>query len=434
MQRFTKASVLFFILLLISCSVFLLQPKQILPSVSYWNFQSLLPGTLWPTEPLLVHSNRQRWSRLKDTFPGMDIGLLWTRRQNSYSRRKTLIYACKSFCGGFGDRMLGIMTSYVLALITDRHFMIDMTHPLDVVEFLRPNLYNWTFVKPKNSTPRSSISVSAIDFPYEFLSNMHSRPFQREWIKYDDITLFTNLDLVADILRNPFVQKAPIVAMLAEHLPRVQMNTHRLFPLLFDILFSPTPRIVKTLQPILEPIQNGCTLICLHVRMGSNPSNPLDGEFKDRGSAVNDTLSFLNQSKWMDDSTSRLFVTSDSALAMKKFADRYPNRTLTVPGPILHIDRPASGVNLTEGFIKVIADFYALGECHTSILTPSGYSALANRRRRAPYDRLYKYDPPKRRIERCHDVYTFRGNESQGTVINAKYCRVVSNGSVYDFR
>ena len=360
--------------------------------------------------------------------------LLWTRRQDDNATGKTLTYSCKSLCGGFGDRMRGIMAGYILALITDRHFMIDMPFPIDLAEFLRPNLYNWTFVKPKVDASRSSIVMYSIGTAEGFLSNMQSRPFQQEWAKYDDIALVTNIDLVADILRNPFVQTTPIVEMFVKHMPREQLNMHSLFPLVFDILFSPTPRIVDALQPILEPIQSGCTLVCLHVRIGGNPSNPLDAEFKDIGSAVEDTLSFLNQTKWMDNRTSRLFVTSDSALAMKKFADRYPNRTLIVSGPILHIDRPAGGVNLTEGFIKVIADFYALGECHTSILTPSGYSGLANRRRRDPYDRLYKYDPPKRRIERCHDVYAFRGNNSQGTVINAKYCRVVSNGSVYDFR
>ena len=92
----------------------------------------------------------------------------------------------------------------------------------------------------------------------------------------------------------------------------------------------------------------------------------------------------------MENPSSRLFVTSDSAAAIAKVADRFPNRTLTVPGPILHIDRPAAGVNRTEGITKVLADFYALGECHTSILTHSGYSALANRRRLEPYDNLYK--------------------------------------------
>ena len=364
----------------------------------------------------------------------MDISLLRTRRRNDNSIGKTLTYACKSFCGGFGDRMRGIMTSYVLALITERHFMIDMTHPIDIIEFLRPNLYNWTFVKPKLNTSRSSISVSAIDSHVAFISNMQTRAFSQTWAKYDDITLLTNLDLVNDILRNPTVQNTSIVQMFVKLMPRVQLNMHSLFALLFDALFSPTPRIVSALQPILEPIHSGCTMLCLHIRIGSNPSNPLDQTFKDIGSAVNDTAAFLGQSKWMDNPMSRLFVTSDSALAIAHFVDRYPNRTLTVPGPILHIDRPAGGVNRTEGFVKVIADFYALGECHTSILTPSGYSAMANRRRRAPYDHLYKYNPPKRRIERCHDVYAFRSNSSDQPVINAKYCRVLSNGSAYDFR
>ena len=324
MQTLTTASVLFFILLFFFCSVLLLQSKRIIPPLFDRRFQPRPSGSLWPNEPLLVHSNRQRWSRLKDTYPQMDMSLLLARRRDDNATGKTLTYFCKGRCGGFGDRMRGIMAGYILALITDRHFMIDMTFPIDLAEFLRPNFYNWTFVQPKVDKSRSSISMHAIDTPSGFLSNMQNQSFLQEWAKYDDITLVTSIDFVADILRNPSVQKTPIVELLAKHIPPVQLNMHSLFPLVFDILFSPTPRIVDALQPILEPIQNGSTMICIHIRLGSNPSNPLDETFKNIGSAVEDTLSFLNQTKWMDNRTSRLFVTSDSALAMKKFADRYP--------------------------------------------------------------------------------------------------------------
>ena len=136
----------------------------------------------------------------------------------------------------------------------------------------------------------------------------------------------------------------------------------------------------------------------------------------------------------MEDRSSRLFITSDSAVAIANLTDRFRNRTLTVPGPILHIDRPAAGVNRVEGITKVIGDFYALGECHTSILTHSGYSALANRRRLEPYDNLYKYDSSKKRIEHCDDVYESKDRYPPSSDIHSRYCRVFSNDSTRDIR
>ncbi|CAF1216601.1 unnamed protein product [Rotaria sordida] len=123
----------------------------------------------------------------------------------------------------------------------------------------------------------------------------------------------------------------------------------------------------------------------------------------------------------------RVFIASDSEQASSKIALQFPNQTITVPGPILHIDLPAEGVDRDHGFLKVVIDFYALGECHTSILTPSGFSALANRRRIDPYQNLFKYEDSNRRIERCHNVYEYGPPPK---VMNSQlYCRVVFNCS-----
>ncbi|CAF2483309.1 unnamed protein product [Rotaria sp. Silwood2] len=123
----------------------------------------------------------------------------------------------------------------------------------------------------------------------------------------------------------------------------------------------------------------------------------------------------------------RIFVTSDSEQASSSIVRQFPNQTLTIPGPILHVDRPANGIHRLHGFLKVVADFYVLGECHMSILTASGFSALANRRRAEPYQNLFKYDDSNRRIERCHDIY--QDPQPPKTVIVGKYCRVVFNCS-----
>ncbi|CAF0858323.1 unnamed protein product [Rotaria sp. Silwood1] len=247
------------------------------------------------------------------------------------------------------------------------------------------------------------------------------------WAKYDDIEIYTNLDLVSDIFRNPRIRNNTIIDMFLLNVPLEKLTLHSLFPFLFEILFQPSLEIINALQPIFQDIENGYTLTCIHLRMGQNPSNPLDASFGDRASAVEDIINFLNRTKLQKMRNTRVFVTSDSDQALSKIVHQFPSQTVTIPGPIIHVDRPANRIHLLHGFLKVVIDFYVLGECDTSILTASGFSALANRRRTEPYQKLFKYDGSHRQIERCHDIYEYA--QPPKTVKVGSYCRVVFNCS-----
>ncbi|CAF3095343.1 unnamed protein product [Rotaria sp. Silwood2] len=372
-----------------------------------------------------MQTNRLRWLRLQDSYYFINVSSLWTTPRN-YSGRK-LIYKCKSFCGGLGDRFRGIITCFVLALVSNRQFMIDMTHPVDVKNYLLPNMYNWTFDKKTLNLNLTQKVIHAIDHAPGFENQIRSTKFIETWEKYDDIEIYTNIDLVSDIFRNPLMRNNTIIDMFLLNVPLEQLTLHSLFPFLFEILFQPSIEVATVLQSILQDIENGFTLTCIHLRMGQNPSNPLDGNFGDRVLAVQNILDFLNRTNLRKMRNTRIFVTSDSEQASSSIVRQFPNQTLTIPGPILHVDRPANGIHRLHGFRKAVADFYVLGECHMSILTGSGFSALANRRRVQPYQNLFKYDDSNRRIERCHDIY--QDSQPPETVIVGKYCRVVFNCS-----
>ncbi|CAF3465001.1 unnamed protein product [Rotaria sp. Silwood1] len=372
-----------------------------------------------------MRRNRLRWLRLQDNYHFINISSLWTPPRN-YNRPK-LIYKCKSFCGGLGDRFRGIITCFILSLISDRQFMIDMTHPVDVKNYLLPNIYNWTLDNQTSNMNLSHIVIHAIDSEPNFENQIRNTAFMDTWAKYDDIEIYTNLDLVADIFRNPLIRNNTIIAMFLLNLPLEQLTLHSLFPFLFEILFQPSFEVINALQPILQDVENGYQLICIHLRMGQNPSNPLDASFGDRASAVEDIIDFLNRTKLQKMRNTRVFVTSDSEQALSKIVRQFSNQTITISGPIIHVDRPVNNIHFLHGFLKVVIDFYMLGECHMSILTASGFSALANRRRTEPYQKLFKYDGLNRRIERCHDIYEY--TQPPITVKVGWYCRVVFNCS-----
>ncbi|CAF1329070.1 unnamed protein product, partial [Rotaria sordida] len=200
-----------------------------------------------------------------------------------------------------------------------------------------------------------------------------------------------------------------------------KLTLHNLFSFFFEILFQPSLEVANALKHILQVIENGYMLTCIHLRMGQNPSNPLDDRFEARDLTVEDIIDFLNRTNLRKMRHTRLFAASDSEQALLKIVSQFSNQTITISGPILHIDRPANLNDLGRGFLKVVIDFYALGECDTSILTPSGFSGLANRRRIEPYRNLFKYDVVNRRIERCHDIYEY--GKQPKTVGVLSYCR-----------
>ena len=44
-----------------------------------------------------------------------------------------------SVCGGWADRQKGIVSAYVLSVLMDRDFKLDMPRPCDIAVFLAPN-------------------------------------------------------------------------------------------------------------------------------------------------------------------------------------------------------------------------------------------------------------------------------------------------------
>ena len=373
----------------------------------------------------LIRRNRWRWQNLQSKYISINSSQLWIKSPN-YDKPR-IVYKCDHFCGGLGDRFRGIVTCFLLSLVTDRQFMIHMTHPLDIKDYLSPNIYNWTFVQRRKGMKYSSKTYHAIDKQPNFENFIRSESFTKTFSLYDNIEIRTNLDLVPDIFRNPHLRNNKIIKMFLQDVPLAKLNMHILFPLFFEILFQPNINIVKALEPILETIENGFTLTCIHLRTGQNPSNRFDAPFRDRVSAVEDILNFLDKTISNKEEHTRIFATADSDVALSKVVDHFGNKTITVPGPILHVDHPRGVSDVHGGFLKVIIEFYLLGECHTSILMASGFSTLANRRRLEPYHNLFKYNHSTRRIKICHDIY--ESAQSPRNIPLHLYCRVVLNNT-----
>ena len=302
---------------------------------------------------------------------------------------KTMTYSCGKRCNGWGDRVRGVMSVYVLALLTRRRFMIDMDTPCSLSRFLQPNIVNWTFREPSSSSGqnRRRLVIGGMSFRKreinELTTVITSTNFVTRWESYDDISITTNGYLVRRALMNPHVNSSWLIGQL----PTNMASDTKLFSLLFEILFKPTTTLTTAVERILHvPYKS---LICVHIRQGKNPSNPHDSYFPLRRNITQTMISFLDTMMGeinVDDT--RIFVTSDSDAAIQQMRRHFLNAVVTVRGTIVHIDRTYTAKkrlftheNICEGFLKVLTEFFVLGECDISVLSRSGFSAWASRRR-----------------------------------------------------
>lgn len=348
-----------------------------------------------PPSSFLLKRNENRWKRLKEYYSQY----LNLRAFSQPIGDKTLVYSCHSTCYGWGDRLRGITSAYVLALLSRRRFMIDMEHPCSISHVLQPNIINWRYRKPTPSRllNRTKLTINTMPlWPKSIRQNMadliQSEDFVSLWSKYDDIHITTNGVYITDALQNAHINASWLLGTL----PAEKATQQSLFPLLFELLFKPTPIVYQGVDSILR--RKYQQLTCLHIRLGRNPSNPHDIQFPHRINMTAVMLSFLAKNLFLvNPNRTLLFIASDSEQVIKAVSKKYPKIFLKVPGPIIHIDnhnnRSAAAIRtLCAGLMKVLIEFYTLGECQYSLLSRSGYSLWANKRRLNPDEYLYIFD------------------------------------------
>jgi len=139
------------------------------------------------------------------------------------------------------------------------------------------------------------------------------------------------------------------------------------------------------------------------MRIGKNPTIINDKILPHRDTMVEDILEFVEKNSTINNKKSLIFITSDSMEINEYILNKYyPSQAIAIPGPIIHIDRLSSSNEQCQGFLKVISDFYVLGECDTLIMSRSGFSEWASRRRylKNQFNQLYLY---------CRGVYQVTG-------------------------
>lgn len=281
---------------------------------------------------------------------------------------KFFIYECNcNFkCGGLSDRQRGMVTAYLISLLTNRTFGIKHTCPRNLQEVLVPNKINWD-IHP---------------------SRLEGKSIQRHYAGH-------NIDLVLDIPTTDFNEKytADVVYFqlnketveffrrhkdVGKYLPWLgRLTDSQVYYILLNLMFKPSKFFQDVISKFFAELGDK-PLICAHLRLGGNDNPTIHedtwiGNILAKKFNLSDTdIIFKHLHEKLSVRPSKLFVASDSDQAKKLAKKSFPSEIVDTPGVIGHIDTSDNRFEL-EAFLKAIMDQYILSSCDSLLLTISGY-------------------------------------------------------------
>lgn len=317
--------------------------------------------------------NVSLFSKLK--FEGLrkDISFnITTSTEEFCSQQKFLVFECgpsdTGTCGGLGDRQRGLASGFLLALLTNRRFVIEMDTPCPLENFLEPNTYDWTMCKSflKKYKRTSYKQLYYIDSPKEIVKVLQNSDIESEW-KETVIGMHINDNVIEHIRRHNYTRSR--LNWLLD------TSNVEAFRLVLNTLFKPRELIMQDLKHIhMEKVRDK-HLVCAHIRIGRNPSNPVDAKLDSAVENDSDIISFF---KMYSDRKYVIYIASDSVDFKKKATTSLEN-VMSIDFTLVHVDKvkKIDVVEACNGLYTALLEQYLLSTCDTLLLTRSNFGRNA---------------------------------------------------------
>ena len=338
------------------------------------------------------HILKQHKSLKYNSGPTLTGGALEKKAITKCNNQKFLVYRCdsSSWCGGWGDRQKGIVSTFLLSLLTERLFIIDIDNPCKLENILVPNIYNWStclaFVKSAPS--QNVIHANYIDNKAK-LEEIRNFDFNRKWPSHIVVSRFNNYAISE--IRQHKLAKTRLKWLL-------NITNEEAMHLVLNTLFKPTHGMLKDAISFYDNQVKGRLLVCGHIRVGKNPSIPSDINLRFGVPNITMLLDFL---KLFDvDGTNAIYIASDSE-NVKKIARTRIRSYINMNRTIVHVDRLEKSKKIKseacDGWKTVVLEQFILSQCDILVLTRSGLGTIAAYMR-GDYKNLFMFHPVIRTI------------------------------------
>lgn len=311
---------------------------------------------------------------------------------------KYLQFECVEFdnCGGWGDRLKCILSSYAWSIITNRTFLIKSIEPYELSEILEPNEVRWDYTLSSyiTSSELFSTKLLRIDWHYNFIEKFKS---------IDMINYLSEINLLRVRGGIMFVNAFPHNKFLLERIKSLgydpaNFTFHHQMHNWYNKLFKLSARLEKSYQTVLKkakPHKNS-KLICVQIRIGGSADKILDRKFAEK----NDSKLFWDFllkrfSKQLISNKFKIYLTTDKEYVKQEALSLFqPNKVIFMNDSSLHLDKNFQQKN--EKFTvaeNIILDFHMLQNCDAGIVSHSSFGILGLWNRKQPFKNLFVYTP-----------------------------------------
>ncbi|RNA02078.1 hypothetical protein BpHYR1_038632 [Brachionus plicatilis] len=310
------------------------------------------------------------------------------------NQTKFIQYECtkpSEICGGWGDRLKGILSTYAISMILDRKFTIKMTRNCDLKKIMEPNEINWDYEQVPQKIGSKEINIGWDRSYYDTFKK--------------DISLFTKKKNTPLIKVKAKIQFANVLRENQNLKPKIESlgykvdqfhivySLHKWYNQLFK-LNKESQKKYEWYMGRLKPNKK-TKLICVQIRTG----DPDLAERRDYYTRK-EYWRFINK-KFLNSKNSgsyKIFVTSDYERVKEEAQSYFPNNEVIYnKNSSFHIEK--QGDNDCGGFESVVFDFHIMQNCDIGVISHSGYGLLALLNRPEPFKELYVYSKEHKHLK-----------------------------------
>lgn len=313
------------------------------------------------------YSAVKKHHRTETMTPGGIMGKYIPTAMGRGLKRRFIVYDCSKArpgkCGGWSDRLSGILTVFVISIITKQQFLIHHDNPCQLEDYLVPRLLDWRF-NPNILVNRTST--------YHDLKN-HKSDRIREYLDgSQNLSSYFTHDVNFVRINWDYTDTFRMRTNIGEEVPWIRsLHYADIYKEVFNFLFIPSEFVSAELE---YQIRTQKRTACAHIRYGGNPNMPDDLRRERQPLSV--LWKFMDK---LDKDIYDIFISADSDDVRKIAKNRYRDNIIDTWGKIAHIDRPraATPVDPRESFLKQLLDFLALTRCDILIIQSSGFGINA---------------------------------------------------------
>lgn len=279
-----------------------------------------------------------------------------------------MVYDCSQAkpgnCGGWSDRLSGILTTFTVALLTKQRFLINNNSPCPLQDYLVPGQVDWRYNMRILSNRTSKY--------YNFM-NSNSGKIRDHFNGKRDLNKFFSHDVNFIRINWDFTEEFRLRPDIFSTVPWIKtLDYADIYKELLNFLFTPSALLLNELTAMNRTRMKTA---CAHIRHGRSFNMPKDIVRKRQPL---DTLwTFMDK---LDKDVYDIFIAADNDYVKKLAKNRYPDNIIDTTGDIVHLDKSLSNTKLNprNGFLKVLLDFYTLASCDILIIQNSGFGIMAS--------------------------------------------------------